>query len=427
LARTIRDTNLDSRAARSRLKTHSEPYWRTIDRGAHLGYYRGKKAGSWTARLYAEGRYHKAALGLADDVSDADGVGILSFSEAQAAARRFFESKRRQIAGLEPDRTGPYTVAAALDDYHSDRYPTVTRPSLAVLSSIETHLKPALGNVALSALTTKRIKDWLNGFAASPILARPSRIGRKRRDIIGTDGQRRRKATANRVYTVLRSALNHAFREGRIDDDRAWRKVKPFRDVELAKIRYLDPGERVRLVNACSGKFRDLARGALLTGARYGELTRMIVSDFDASAGTISVWISKSGKPRHIVLTDEGKAFFEALTAGLNAGDLIFTNENGTAWKHSEQHRPIKAACEIAKIKPAISFHILRHTHGAALAMGGAPLPVIAKQLGHADTRITEKHYAHLAPNYVADTIRASLPTLGIHQPTNVTALKPRS
>jgi len=30
--------------------------------------------------------------------------------------------------------------------------------------------------------------------------------------------------------------------------------------------------------------------------------------------------------------------------------------------------------------------------------MGGAPLPVIAKQLGHADTRITEKHYAHLAP-----------------------------
>ena len=35
----------------------------------------------------------------------------------------------------------------------------------------------------------------------------------------------------------------------------------------------------------------------------------------------------------------------------------------------------------------------------------------IAAALGHADTRITEKHYAHLMPNYVADTIRANLPT----------------
>jgi hypothetical protein len=39
---------------------------------------------------------------------------------------------------------------------------------------------------------------------------------------------------------------------------------------------------------------------------------------------------------------------------------------------------------------------------------------VIAEQLGHADTRMTEKHYAHLAPSYVADTIRAHFPRLGI-------------
>jgi integrase len=40
-----------------------------------------------------------------------------------------------------------------------------------------------------------------------------------------------------------------------------------------------------------------------------------------------------------------------------------------------------------AKIKPAISFHVLRHTHGSALAMKGVPMGVIAEQLGHADTR----------------------------------------
>jgi hypothetical protein len=42
------------------------------------------------------------------------------------------------------------------------------------------------------------------------------------------------------------------------------------------------------------------------------------------------------------------------------------------------------------------------------------PMTVIAKQLDHADTRMTEKHYAHLAPHYIADTIRANFPRLGI-------------
>jgi hypothetical protein len=28
---------------------------------------------------------------------------------------------------------------------------------------------------------------------------------------------------------------------------------------------------------------------------------------------------------------------------------------------------------------------------------------VVAKNLGHADTRMVEKHYGHLAPSYIAD------------------------
>ena len=61
-----------------------------------------------------------------------------------------------------------------------------------------------------------------------------------------------------------------------------------------------------------------------------------------------------------------------------------------------------------------MTFHILRHTHGSHLAMNGVPMGVIAAQLGHADTRMTEKHYAHLAPSYVAQTIRANFPVLGL-------------
>ena len=52
------------------------------------------------------------------------------------------------------------------------------------------------------------------------------------------------------------------------------------------------------------------------------------------------------------------------------------------------------------------------------------PLVVVAKNLGHADTRMCERHYAHLAPSYVAETIRSQAPKLGIVEPGKVTQLK---
>ena len=52
--------------------------------------------------------------------------------------------------------------------------------------------------------------------------------------------------------------------------------------------------------------------------------------------------------------------------------------------------------------------------------MKGVPLNVIAAQLGHTDTRMTEKHYAHLAPSYIGETVRAAFGNLGIVPPAKV-------
>ena len=56
--------------------------------------------------------------------------------------------------------------------------------------------------------------------------------------------------------------------------------------------------------------------------------------------------------------------------------------------------------------------------------MGGVPLMVVAKNLGHVDTRMVEKHYGHLAPSYIADAIRAGAPRFGIKPDKKVTALE---
>jgi integrase len=84
--------------------------------------------------------------------------------------------------------------------------------------------------------------------------------------------------------------------------------------------------------------------------------------------------------------------------------------------KDRERHnrrRPLAAACKAAGLDP-IGFHDLRRTYGARLARQNVPMAVIAEALGHADERITRKHYAHLSPSYVADTIRSAAAGLGI-------------
>ncbi len=159
--------------------------------------------------------------------------------------------------------------------------------------------------------------------------------------------------------------------------------------------------------------------GALLTGCRYGELCRLKVGDCDRDAGTIRVSESKAGKARHVPLTDEGQALFERMAAGRRGTAPVFVRPDGEPWGQSHQVRPIREASRRAGIDPPVSFHIIRHTYGSLLAMRGTPLDVIAAALGHSDTRMTSRHYAHLQPSYVAQTIRANLPSFGV-RPGNV-------
>jgi len=429
MARRVKDTNLETRNGRRALKTRSKPYWRALDRGLHLGYRRRSTGGSWIVRRFMEsGRYAESKLGLADDFQDADGIKTLNYSQAQEAARKWYHAETRKEAGLEERHDGTYTVDDAMRDYMKN-YSIEGKGVSATQSSINAHIMPALGKIDIARLNTKKIVDWHHNIATSPAMLRTGRSAETRNTrplaVDDPDATRRRRATANRILTILKAALNYAWKEGRVVSDSVWRKVRPFRNVDAPVMRYLTEDQCTRLINACSSDFRPLVQGALLTGCRYGELAALEVRDFNPDSGTVTVRISKSGKARHVVLTDEGKKFFKVTTFNKQEGDLIFTHGDDSVWSASHQKRPLAEACNHARIRPAVSFHILRHTHGSLLAMKGVPMPVIAKQLGHADTRMTEKHYAHISPSYVADTIRQHFPTLGIVGKRNVEILQP--
>ena len=419
MARTVRNAKLDSRSARSRLEVRREPYWTVISAGCALGYRKGAKGGTWVARMRTdEGKQVYEALGAADDARDPDGLTVFSFPQAQEHGRTFFAAKARQLAGHTQAEEGPYKIAAALDDYFCERERRGSKGIRADRYAADARIVPFLGSMKLASLTAKRLREWLEGVEKAPKLVRTGKTAQARKtsavDLSNPEAVRARRATANRVLTVLKAALNWAFHEGKVASDESWRKVKPFREADAPVIHYLSPAECVRLVNACQGSFRNLVRGALVTGCRYGELTRMQVSDYNPQAGTITVRVSKSGKPRHVALNDEGQQVFSSLVLGRKGRDLIFVRDDGKAWAASHQQRPLAEAASAAQLNPAPTFHVLRHTYASALAMKGVSMRVIADQLGHADTRITERHYARLAPSYVADVVRAALPGFGI-------------
>jgi integrase len=282
-----------------------------------------------------------------------------------------------------------------------------------------------LGNVLINKLTRRRIEAWHEGVAKSAPRIR-TKLGKPQKfRELGDEPEniRRRRSTANRVMTILKAALNHAYANRKVSSDDAWRPIKAFREVDAARIRYLSDEEARRLVNASSLEFRPMIQAALLTGCRYGELTALAVADFNADAGTLHIRFSKSGKPRHVVLTDEGRSFFQTMAAGKPSNAMVFTKSDGMSWGKSHQQRPFKMACEAAKLGN-LTFHELRHSYASRLVMASVPLAVVASQLGHSDTRMVEKHYGHMAPSYIADTIRAGFGNMGLVEESNVKTLR---
>lgn len=425
MARRLRDSKLDTRSARSRLPQRREPYWRAIADGLALGYRKGATGGSWIAKHYsAEHGRRYDALGAADDILDPDGKNIFSFSQAQDRARAWRERLAKQDRGepVQVDDDEPYTVAKAMDAYlrHLESDGRAKHSLADTRYRHRAFIRPKLSDIDIAALTPERLRHWRDGLAkAAPRLRTRQGEAQKHRTISTEDAQRARRASANRTWTILRAALNHAFHDGKVASDLAWRKVKPFGRVDAARIRYLSVAEAKRLINACDADFRPLVQAALQTGARYGELCQLKVSDLNPDVGTIAIHQSKSGKARHIVLTDEGRALFKQLTMGRAGSEPMFYKQ----WGASHQLRPMAEAVERAKIKPAISFHGLRHTWASLAVMSEMPLMVVARNLGHTDTRMVEKHYGHLAPSYITDAIRKHAPRFGFKPERKIVAV----
>ncbi|HXM80396.1 MAG TPA: site-specific integrase [Burkholderiales bacterium] len=404
MAQTARDSKLETRTARLRLPL-GQRHFKSIGKGLTLIYRRtGEGFGTWTAKLALPGgKYTLRTLGGADDYQEANGADVLNFGQAHDRVRALANEAKANDGVL----IKPASVAEAAERYLA-WYRENRRGVRETETAINAHILPALGDKQLSALTTAHIRSWLEQLAAKPARVRTARTAKtpKYRAAPKTaDEKRARRSTANRLLNVLKAILNRAFRDGQVADDTAWRKVKPFPKADEPRIRFLSDAEAVRLVNACPADLRALVRAALLTGARFGELVELRAHDVNLRTAQVYVAQSKSGRPRHIPVNDEGVALFRQRATGKTGDERLFVRAKGQTWGKNHHVRALIEACRVAKIQPAIAFHELRHTYASHLAQAGVDLLTISKLLGHADTRITSKHYAHLADKTLAAAV----------------------
>jgi integrase len=385
---------LQTREARKKLVAREDPYWYELRRGLALGYVRGAEGGYWRLREYRNGRYSKRRIGLADDDVAADGSSVLSWEDAQRVA---LGDDRPTVT-----KPGKYTVAQAAEayfDFRAKRSSTAgDRLTYRAVITAEREGIPKLGERSIADLTTAELNRWLSALV-------PETADRELR--------RRAQATANRHRNLLWAILNFAYSNepSRVPSADAWRRVKPYKDVDQPRTRTLSKQEAIRLLNSLSPMLRSLARGALYTGCRLGELLELRVQD--VADGQVTISYSKSGKRRHIPLSDEGATFFEQALAGKLGDARVF--ETVSKIKVS---RAMRAACLEAKISPPATFHDLRRSYGSLMLNSGAADAVIQELLGHADPRMTRRAYAHLKNKTLKKAVNKHLPSFGLEEST---------
>ena len=413
---------LTSHATRREFPFRKEPYWGVIEYGRAIGFLkRAPRECYWLARCRTpEGGYRFHRLAKTNQGKRADGKTIMTYTQAREAADKWFllQEKigaaapakpfgRKLTLDLDNLRGDAYTVAHAMIDYVAWKK-LAAAPSYfeTVVSHSNTYILPLIGDLPAEEMTGIHFQQWVRTCLEMVTRRGAKRIvGKLPIEQMSAETLRRRKITINSVITILRDALQMAWDNGKIDNDRAFRTFRRFANSSAPRLTFLSREECARLLEAAMPDLRNMILGALYTGCRSGELLNLKVSDVAREGYGISVVPFKTRTPRFVFLPDEGMAFFLKLTEGCDAMAPVFLRKDGSEWGAQYRYYFRKAVQE-AGLPKDFTFHGLRHTYASQLIQAGAPLQAVADQLGHANTLTVSRTYAHFAPQIRESEVR---------------------
>jgi integrase len=395
------------------------PHFLLIGNGRALGYFRLRTPhGFWIARLRLKtGTYAEHSLGPADDFEMLRSKSQpLSFSQAECNAQEWFHAPANEVRAVEsaPFKSSyglnscpignVYTVGHALRDYFEyRRHFTSVEALQAALSLTNYYIMPLLGHMVVDEVKPDDLRSLLLRVEATPRRhsSRPF-IEQIDPETLDLEARRRRRATANHTYALLRTALEMAWREGRVTSNRAWMCVKPFRVRKLRRLSVLSWQQAKQLVDAANPlALKRLILSGLYTGCRITELFRMRVEDLAQNRMAVYVRPLKTYRSRMLALPEEGYNFFRHVADQRRGSELLLLRDDGSPWPHAYACDKFRIVCRQIGLSDDVVFHTLRHTYASLLLEAGAAPLIVSRQLGHTTIQTVINTYAHLTDDFI--------------------------
>lgn len=304
-------------------------------------------------------------------------VEDISFAEAKKEAIRI---RSRVVVGKNPaeerkaDRAVP-TVNEVAKKYLE--YVVTYKKSHSIDARyLELHLLPKFGQRRINQLDQTEIMEWLN-------------------EKVRKDGYAQ--ATVNRWQVILGHMLRMA---------KVWRmagsEVNPLegvrqKDPENKVERFLTAEETGRLQVAVESSpnpmLAPIVALLLLTGCRKRELLDAKWDEFRLDQKLWRIPTSKTGKPRHVPISDDALAVLKALPR-YDGCPYVVPNPK-TKMPFHNIYNSWDSARRAAGLSD-LRLHDLRHSMASNMANSGQSLFVIGQILGHSQPRTTTR-YAHLS------------------------------
>jgi integrase len=338
------------------------------------------KSGSKTYSLRypdAYGRQRQRKIGV---------YGIITFDQARRVARRW-----RSEAELGGDPAGDKAIKKSTPTYaelaaqHIEFARSHQKTPANTESVLRVHALPRWGSKRVDEITTPEVAKWLSEKRAAGLAP----------------------ATVEKIRITFNRSFELALKWGVPGVTKNPVRHIPRRKFSNARDRFLTSQEAARLLEATSAsinpQLRNIVGLLLLTGARKTELLTAQWQHIDLDRRVWFIPTSKTGKSRHVPLSQPAIAIINQLDRW-NSCDWLLPNP-ATKKPYTDIKHPWETARAAAGL-PDLHIHDLRHSAASYMINAGIDLFAVGRILGHADHQSTMR-YAHLANDTLMKAVEA--------------------
>ena len=377
---------------------------------------RGRGNGYITRRFYPESNWsekyteRELAKFIADIQHQIDDGTLISRDEAKEKEKTAREelAKLKTVRGYVTDVFMPSKEAGLSENSRS-----------SYQSNIDLHILPYIGDLLMIEVTPALLTKRLIGFQL--------------------DGKGHSHESCVKLYNILNGIFQMAFMDDTIPVNPMMKVKRPVQKKDEAKEPETDKAltvEELNYVLKCVRKeplkWRTYISVLADTGARRGEIVGLKWEDINMKEQTVTicrnvgytptkgVFINKpkNGKIRKIDIGEESIELLKQLKrhqAKFCISEYVFTQEGEAAVMHPDS--PTRYFKKFGKKYGIQNFHphLLRHTSASVAITHGADIVSVSERLGHSDTAVTLRMYAHAneesirrAGQTVRDALKAS-------------------